>query len=119
MDDFLDTNPGFKSRFTEHITFEDYTPEEMLAIFKGLAKKQNITLAEGFEEALVARLDGLYNNRGPAFANARTVRNLFDKSMENLDTRIAALNAEGAGVEEQKRESLVMRAGDLDTTVKE
>ncbi|MDR2006344.1 MAG: AAA family ATPase, partial [Acidaminococcales bacterium] len=113
MDDFLNTNPGFKSRFTEHITFEDYTPEEMSAIFKGMAKKHNITLAEGFGEALIARLNGLYANRGPAFANARTVRNLFDKSMENLDTRIAALNAGGASVEEQKRESLLMRAPDL------
>ncbi|MDR1932114.1 MAG: AAA family ATPase, partial [Spirochaetales bacterium] len=117
MDEFLATNSGFESRFTDKITFEDYSPPEMREIFYGMAKKQNISFSDGFDEALGARLDGLYAARSASFANARTVRQLFDKSKENLDTRIVALADGGAAEDDLKRESRVMRTEDLDKTV--
>ena len=39
MKGFIDTNPGFKSRFNRYIDFTDYTPDELLAIFEGQCKK--------------------------------------------------------------------------------
>ncbi len=33
MTDFIDTNPGFKSRFNRYISFPDYTPSELFEPF--------------------------------------------------------------------------------------
>ena len=77
MQEFLATNSGLPSRFTHNITFDDYDAAEMLAIFKSMASQK--TLEAGFEAALKTRIDYILTNRDSFFANARTVRQLFDK----------------------------------------
>jgi stage V sporulation protein K len=34
METFLETNPGFRSRFNKYLYFDDYAPLQLLAIFK-------------------------------------------------------------------------------------
>jgi SpoVK/Ycf46/Vps4 family AAA+-type ATPase len=114
MKKFLASNEGFKSRFTDEITFEDYNPEDMHEIFVGMSKKKKIEFATGFDEALRKRLEKIYAERDEdSFANARTVRLLFDKTRENVDNRVMAIQDQ----EEQKREINIMRPEDLDMTV--
>lgn len=36
MERFINSNPGLKSRFNRYITFEDYTPSELLEIFESI-----------------------------------------------------------------------------------
>lgn len=36
MNDFLNSNPGLRSRFNKFINFVDYTPEELYEIFDGM-----------------------------------------------------------------------------------
>lgn len=36
MNDFLNSNPGLRSRFNKFINFVDYTPEELYEIFDGI-----------------------------------------------------------------------------------
>lgn len=38
MNRFLESNPGLKSRFNKSITFEDYSPNELLDIFELFCK---------------------------------------------------------------------------------
>jgi predicted GIY-YIG superfamily endonuclease len=113
MENFLSSNTGFKSRFTDYITLEDYTHEEMYEIFVGMCKEKKKEFAPGFDDALRKRLGELYAERTSDFANARTVRQLFKKTKENVDSRVEAIQDE----EEQKREVFIMRPEDLDMTV--
>jgi len=39
MKKFIETNPGFKSRFNKYVEFPDYVPDEMMAIFKSQCTK--------------------------------------------------------------------------------
>jgi SpoVK/Ycf46/Vps4 family AAA+-type ATPase len=114
MDEFLASNSGFKSRFSDYINFDDYNTSEMHKIFIGMCKKKKIEFADGFDEALQERLEGIYAGRNAQFANARTVRQLFDKTRENVSGRVLAMQKPE---EELKREILIMRPEDLDMTV--
>jgi SpoVK/Ycf46/Vps4 family AAA+-type ATPase len=119
MEEFISVNSGFESRFSDKIYFEDYTPDEMIEIFTKAAKRDHITLEGGFDDALKNRMEDLYDNRGANFANARSVRQIYDKSMENLDTRVMTdLNAKAITEDDAKKEILVLRVSDLDQTVK-
>jgi len=116
MKEFFASNSGFISRFTENINFDDYNPDEMREIFTGMCKKRKIEFAPGFDEALQKRLEKLYSGRSAQFANARTVRNIFNKTRENISRRVLAMKK---SEEDLKREILIMRPEDLDMTVQE
>ena len=113
MDEFLASNSGFKSRFSDYLSFEDYTPDEMYNIFVNMCKKRKIEFAPGFEEALYGRLDELYAGRNAQFANARTVRQLYDKTYENVSGRVMGMKSAGASEDDLKREIYIMYPEDL------
>jgi len=118
MDEFLESNSGFKSRFSDYLNFDDYSPDEMYEIFFNMCKKKKIEFAPGFDETLRGRLQAIYAERSKTFANARVVRQLFDKTRENVSTRVIERQNQGGVAEEDlKREILIMRPEDLDMTV--
>lgn len=88
---FLDSNSGLRSRFSDTVVFEDYRPAEMQAIFLSMCSKAGMELAEGFEEALRSKLEQIYAKRDKNFANARTVRQLYDKVGEACSERVMQL----------------------------
>ena len=85
---FIDSNPGLKSRFSRTIHFEDYKPDELLDIFKGLANSQGYTLDEGAITALTAKFTEMYDTRGADFGNGRSVRQLFEQVLERQAGRV-------------------------------
>ncbi len=91
MNDFLSSNPGMKSRFTHFFDFEDYTPEEMIAIFKMISKKEEYNVDPEALEALLKQYTELYRKRDKTFGNARLVRNTFDEAKMHLSRRILKL----------------------------
>lgn len=91
MNDFLESNPGMKSRFTHTFNFEDYTPDEMLVIFTGMAEKEDYNLEEKAAELLKKEFTVLYRKRDKTFGNARLVRNLFDDAKMSLSKRYLKL----------------------------
>lgn len=81
MDDFMNSaNTGLASRFHKTVLFEDYSEKEMVDMFLNIAQDNCYKL----ETQAVQRLHKLLNvivsrkDSNKAFANARTVRSLFD-----------------------------------------
>ena len=91
MKDFIESNPGLRSRFNKFFEFPDYTVEELQAIFKMQCKKYQYTMTEEAETAVMNEIVRLESSKGENFANAREVRNLFEKIITNQASRVADL----------------------------
>ncbi len=91
MYDFIDTNPGFKSRFNRYIEFSDYTPDELLKIFEGFCKKLDYKPTPEAISKLTELFGKAYEGRDQSFGNGRFVRNTFEKAMELQANRIAGI----------------------------
>ncbi len=89
MESFIETNPGFKSRINRYIDFADYTPEEMLSIFKSMCIKAQYQMDSQMENQLLEIFSSDYSQRDKTFGNGRHVRNLFEKVLENQANRLS------------------------------
>lgn len=89
MDRFIHSNPGLESRFNRFLLFEDYTPEQMVAIFKMQCKKGCYVLAQGTEE--LVRDFIAEESADDSFGNARGVRNLFEHILVAQNNRLAKM----------------------------
>ncbi len=88
MSDFISSNPGLASRFNKYIDFEDYTPEEMLDIFKMNCQKGQYELESDAESTLLSYFCEKALDAAD-FGNARGVRNTFEKIISAQANRIA------------------------------
>ena len=86
---FLKSNPGLQSRFNKFIVFEDYAPDELFAIFKTMCDKSGITMQDETAEYVKQFFEHRYITRDDNYANARDVRNFFEKAMSNQANRLA------------------------------
>ena len=91
MHDFIDSNPGLKSRFTQTIHFDDYTPDELTQIFLNLAKGKNFTVDDDTKAAIHREFEQLYLRRDKNFGNAREARRIFDGAVERQSQRLVKL----------------------------
>ena len=83
MQNFINANPGLKSRFKEENIFDlkDYSPDELLRIFKVFVGKENYKLDSDAELKLHKSLETIYDNRDKNFGNGRDVRNLYERCL--------------------------------------
>ena len=91
MERFLAANPGLSSRFPGRILFSDYTPAELLEIFRGLAREQGFTVSEGIAQRAAQLFERAWELRDQSFGNARMVRNLFERVIRLQANRLASL----------------------------
>ena len=98
MEDFIHANPGLESRFNKYFHFADYTPPQLLEIFRSMAKKNGYTLSGESEQFLKGELETLFEERDENFGNARDVRNRFEKAVAKQADRLAG--AENPTVEQ-------------------
>lgn len=86
MEQFFESNPGFRSRIAHHIDFPDYTNEELLKIARQMLEEQNYVFTE---TAVQAFADYIAHRRvQPHFANARSIRNALDRARLRQANRI-------------------------------
>ena len=100
MHDFIDSNPGLKSRFTQTIHFDDYTPDELTQIFINLAKSKSFTIDDDTQAAIHREFEQLYLRRDKNFGNAREARRIFDGAVERQSQRLVKLMSDPGFQEE-------------------
>ena len=94
MEQFLMMNAGLASRFTHKLHIEDYTQEELLAIYKQMAEKEQYKLSPAAEFKALDVICQMLENKDDSFGNAREVRNLFDETVQQLSIRVSAMPAD-------------------------
>ncbi|MDP3929668.1 MAG: AAA family ATPase, partial [Bacteroidota bacterium] len=88
MNNFLESNPGMRSRFSMFYDFVDYMPQELMQIARFTMQKRGVQLSNGAEEYLYKKLVDAYRNRDAMFGNARYVNTLIDESKMNMGLRL-------------------------------
>ncbi|MFF5258260.1 right-handed parallel beta-helix repeat-containing protein [Actinomadura viridis] len=87
MREFLDANPGLRSRVSRTIEFENYGPAELTGIVRRLAGQYGFRLAEETERALLEHFRQA--RRGEHFGNGREARRIFEAALEQQALRLA------------------------------
>ena len=79
MQSFLNANSGIASRIGYTLEFDDYSTDELIAIFDGMVKKAGFEVTDEAHNKLRTIIDE--NRNSENFGNARFVRNIYEKSI--------------------------------------
>jgi hypothetical protein len=88
MKQFIASNPGLESRFTNYLNFPDYAPEQLLEIFHRMAAQSGLICGPDTEKRVLAVCRSLCAASDEHFGNAREMRNLFEAAVRNQSTRL-------------------------------
>jgi SpoVK/Ycf46/Vps4 family AAA+-type ATPase len=86
MKEFLDRNPGMKSRIAFQVQFEDYTVDELVDITKLMVSDKNMTITENAIEKLRRNFEIV--NKSNDYGNGRYVRKMVEEAEMNLAERL-------------------------------
>ena len=88
MEQFINSNPGLSSRFTNYLRFPNYTPEDLVEIFRRMAAQSGLVCATETEAKVLAICKAITAAANEQFGNAREMRNLFESAVRNQSTRL-------------------------------
>ncbi|MGI6798558.1 AAA family ATPase [Gordonia sihwensis] len=106
-DQFIASNPGFKSRFTDYIDFVSYTPNELgeIATLMASERKPPLSFTPEAHAHFVQKCQILEHDApngsgklGDIAGNGRMVRNFIDKARKTINVRMAPVIREGTQV---------------------
>lgn len=92
MEQFLNRNPGLKSRIAFRIPFNDYTPEELFKILELMVGDNDMILADTVKNVIIDRFSRASKEEN--FGNGRYVRNIFEKAKQRQASRLVRMNIE-------------------------
>ena len=84
-------NSGFSSRFTYVIELPDYSDDALIKIAHMHMDKQKLIACEGVDEAIVKCIH--YDKLDQTFGNARYIRELVNRAIENQSERLNAMES--------------------------
>lgn len=88
MQDFLDANPGLRSRFNRTIEFPDYNAEELVTIMINRAAKLDYEFSDDAIKFVKEKFENVLACPPENFGNARSVRNYLDRAINNQANRL-------------------------------
>lgn len=80
-----------QSRFNRYFHFEDFSASELYDIFLLNVKKHEYITDDSFDKKVKEILEAAVESCDHNFGNARYVRNLFEKILENQASRLSSL----------------------------
>ena len=86
MEEFLQKNPGLRSRIAYHVPFADYSVEELCSIAALAARKKGLRLDDRAQEKLASVFETARKQMD--FGNGRYVRNILEKAKMAQVTRL-------------------------------
>ena len=87
MEQFLNSNPGLRSRFPRVLNFPSYTPEELIQILRYLADKRGYHVDSDVIPTLESSLKMAVHY--PYFGNGRHMRNLLESAISRQAGRLS------------------------------
>jgi len=91
MVEFINSNTGLKSRFNKYFHFPNYSGSELLEILINIIQKNKFTITEDAKNKLLYTINDTIYAEGSQFGNARYIRNLYEKIVQNQFSRISQI----------------------------
>jgi ATP-dependent 26S proteasome regulatory subunit len=79
MEKLFTINEGLKSRISNIITFESYSTEQLIEIFRSMAKSKGYAVAPGYKKVIAPHFDKM--RKMESFGNGRDVRKLLESAI--------------------------------------
>ena len=92
MEKFINSNPGLKSRFNKFFLFPDYSSDELSVIFRQICKKYDYSVSDDVLALVDQHIASVVATKTDNFANAREIRNYFERIVANQALRLSKLN---------------------------
>ncbi len=91
MKNFLDSNPGLRSRFKMTFEFADYLPQELSQIAEFASREKELLLSAPAKLAVDEIITEEFRKRTRTFGNARLVFDLMEKAKIQMGLRLMNL----------------------------
>ncbi len=93
MKEFVESNPGLKSRFDRFLGFEDYKVPALMDIAKSLIETEGYTMEAEAKDHLERYFKFLYDSRDKFFGNGRVVRTTIKDIIKAQNLRLAVIES--------------------------
>lgn len=86
MKQFINSNPGLRSRIAFNVQFDDYSTDQLISILKLFTQRTGYELEEDSLKKVREVIEKAKQEKH--FGNGRYIRNLFERAVMNQNTRL-------------------------------